>query len=535
VSASRARLWTRLGFGSGPGNTEEGRAFLQRRIAFYLGTLSALWLAVLASGYTSARIFMPQLIVGAEPTRAGLGHIFGTLAMIVAWLYARSGRRSLLTLSLLEVGVTLGQALICAFIMSSLDMGYRPDLSMILGGATALIARAATVPTRATRTAVVGVAASLPLLIAAALVHLDMPAAPRVAHPGVLITQDAMWLVFIVGLSTLISRVIWGLSRKVQEAERLGQYTLERKIGEGGMGVVYLARHALLRRPTAIKLLPPAKAGQQDLARFEREVQTTSALRHPNTVAIYDYGHTPDGVFYYAMEYLDGVDLERLIRLEGPQPEGRVVHILAQIAGALAEAHDAGLIHRDIKPSNILLCNQGHQADFAKVLDFGLVKEVDGAQASASMAQALTGTPLYMSPESIVTPASIDGRSDIYALGAVGYALLTGEPPFEGRTAVEVCGHHLHTQPLPPSRRRDRPMASDLEALILACLAKQPGQRPASADALAASLRRCAVPPWTEQDARAWWREHGARLRASAARGASGTSEQTVAVDLAGR
>ena len=276
MSASRARLWTRLGFGSGPGNTEEGRAFLQRRVAFYLGTLSAMWLAILASGYISARIFMPQLIEGAEPTRAGLGHMFGTLAMILAWLYARSGRRSLLTLSLLEVGVTLGQALICAFIMSSLDMGYQPDLSMILGGATALIARAATVPTRATRTAVVGVAASLPLLIAAALVHLEAPAAQQAIHPGMVITQDAMWLVFIVGLSTAD---LPGHLRPVAEGA-----------GGGAPGAIHpgaedrrraawasstCARHALLRRPTAIKLLPPgASAGQQDLARFEREVQT---------------------------------------------------------------------------------------------------------------------------------------------------------------------------------------------------------------------------------------------------------------------
>jgi len=218
---------------------------------------------------------------------------------------------------------------------------------------------------------------------------------------------------------------------------RLGQYTLERKIGAGGMGIVYRASHAMLRRPTAIKLLPPDRAGEASIARFEREVQMTAQLSHPNTVAIYDYGRTPEGVFYYAMEYLDGINLEDLVRTYGAQPAGRVLAILDQVCGALAEAHERGLVHRDIKPANIILTERGGEPDVAKVVDFGLVKPIvtDDPRLTMSMPGVMTGTPLYLSPESLTSPESGDPRSDLYALGAVGCAVAANRI----RTGTTAC------------------------------------------------------------------------------------------------
>jgi serine/threonine protein kinase len=274
------------------------------------------------------------------------------------------------------------------------------------------------------------------------------------------------------------------------------------------MGVVYHAEHEMLRRPTAIKLLAPQSAGEQSLRRFEREAQLTARLTNPHTVSVSDYGRTPEGAFYYVMEYLDGVDLERLVREAGPLPPGRVVHILRQVCEALAEAHRAGLIHRDIKPANILLSELGGISDFAKVLDFGLVKEVDESKdARLTRENVFAGTPDYLAPETIQDGSSPDPRSDLYALGAVAYYLLTGAPVFDGRP-IEVIQSHLHAFPVPPSARLGRPLPAKLESLVLACLEKDPNLRPESAQALMDQLATCDdVEPWGADEARRWWRE----------------------------
>jgi serine/threonine-protein kinase len=300
--------------------------------------------------------------------------------------------------------------------------------------------------------------------------------------------------------------VIYGLHRDVRRARQLGQYTLEEKIGEGGMGEVYRARHAMLRRPTAIKLLAN-QVSERDLRRFEKEVQLTAQLSHPNTISIFDYGRTPDGTFYYAMELLDGVTLQQLVERDGPQSPARVIHILGQVAAALREAHGAGLTHRDIKPDNIFLCRQGGLPDVVKVLDFGLVKQVaNDAAVSQSNVNLMVGTPLYMSPESIAAPDTVDARSDLYALGAVAYFLLTGSPVFSGDSVVEVCGHHLHSRPERPSQRAGRAIPEDLERIVLACLEKSARERPQSARELADRLSECAdAGAWTEADAERWW------------------------------
>jgi len=337
----------------------------------------------------------------------------------------------------------------------------------------------------------------------------------------------AAWLVLLsgVGMSGLLGfglsavKTIRRLRGQVREAQQFGQYTLLERLGEGGMGVVYKARHALLRRPTAIKLLAGQDHDPARVARFEREVQLTSELTHPNTIAIYDYGRTPAGVFYYAMEHIDGVTLEQLVQSAGPLPAARVSHFIQQAASALHEAHGLGLIHRDIKPANLMLCRRGGIPDFVKVMDFGLVKDL--AAGASGGAPAITrsteinllGTPSYLAPEAIAKPSEVDARVDLYALGAVAYYLLVGQPVFTGESIVEVCGHHLHTPPVPPSERTHHPVPPALERLILRCLEKDPTDRFPSMEALLHALRELTgVGHWSTEDASAWWRERGDAL-----------------------
>jgi tRNA A-37 threonylcarbamoyl transferase component Bud32 len=354
----------------------------------------------------------------------------------------------------------------------------------------------------------------------------------------VMISVIVLWLIFyFLDQLTRANEAIVDLRNEVKEARRLGQYTLVEKIGEGGMGAVYRAKHAMLRRPTAIKLIRPDKADEATILRFEREVQITSTLTHPNTVTIYDYGRTDDGTFYYVMEYLDGVDLSLAVRFGGPMPLGRTVRVLCQVAQALAEAHKKGLIHRDVKPANVIL-TQGHVSDLVKVVDFGLVKELarPGSDGSPSQTQQgqITGTPQYMSPEAITHPETVDGRSDVYSLGCVGYFLLTASPVFASETTIEVYGHHLHTPPAPLADRARREIPRALEQLIFRCLAKNPSQRPTT-DELVASLRALAVEPWArweESDAATWWLERASQLAENRARQAQSMDETIVAPQM---
>jgi len=321
----------------------------------------------------------------------------------------------------------------------------------------------------------------------------------------------------------LIARQQRALQRAVLQAKQLGQYALEEKLGAGGMGTVYKARHAMLRRPTAVKLLDLDKMSHAAMARFEREVQLTSALTHPNTVAIYDYGRTPEGIFYYAMEYLEGLNLDDLVKRFGPLPEARLVHILRQICGSLAEAHAAGLVHRDVKPANIFLTCRGGQFDFVKVLDFGLVKSFEGPeQGNISAADAVTGTPLYLSPEAINKPTTVDARADIYAIGAVGYFLLTGTPVFPGESVMEILMKHVRETPEQPSVRRGQAVSPALEELLLRCMAKSPADRPRDAAELLRELEALSLAAtWTRQEAADWWATH---LRSTAKNNAQFTA-----------
>jgi len=370
------------------------------------------------------------------------------------------------------------------------------------------------------------------LVVALALTVVSLPASVAAAWqfgPLLVIPDGALSVVYYLNAITSLLGVIattlyfmvaqgrarheiLGLRKQVSDALQLGQYTVVSKLGEGGMGTVYRARHAMLRRPTAIKLLRPGAAGTESLERFEREVQRTAELTHPNTVTVFDYGHTADGIFYYVMELLDGANLGDIVALTGPLPPARVAHVLRQVLGALVEAHGVGLIHRDIKPANIMLCTQGGLADFAKVLDFGLVKEIGGSAAEQlTRPDIVAGTPQYLPPEAVTSPGSQDERSDLYALGAVAYFMLTGTHLFSGATVMEVCLHHVQTPPEPASERLGRALPPDLESLVMACLNKAPEQRPRTARELLRMLTACdGLDRW---DGTEWWEEYGDLLR----------------------
>jgi serine/threonine-protein kinase len=298
------------------------------------------------------------------------------------------------------------------------------------------------------------------------------------------------------------------LERRVQDAERLGQYRLTRHLGSGGMGEVYLAEHVLLKQPFAVKLLSPDRVTDPKvLQRFEREVQAMARLEHWNTVEIYDYGHGADGSFYYVMEYLPGLTLEQLVTQFGPLPPARAVHFLRQVCRALQEAHDMGLMHRDIKPGNIIVCERAGIYDVAKLLDFGLVKHVGIADPQLTMEGTVAGTPAYMSPEQAAGNVHSDARTDIYSLGAVAYFLLTGRPPFTNRSATQVMAAHMYEAPAPIIAYRPE-VGPVLDDIVRRCLAKNPADRFPDARALQLALEQYGGATWLQQDARNWWQQY---------------------------
>ncbi len=337
------------------------------------------------------------------------------------------------------------------------------------------------------------------------------------------VLSSGQWLAIVLGIGVAGGVFLGlGLPRSLANARntsapQFGQYTLERRIGQGGMGSVYRANHALLKRPTAIKLMHPSQSeGDRSLERFEREVQITSLLTHPNTIALYDYGHTPAGQFYYAMEYLQGVTLQDLVEVCGPLPPDRVIFILQQLCGSLQEAHSFLLIHRDIKPANIMLCERGGLYDFVKVLDFGLVKASAGARETDT--HRLTGTAYYIAPEGFSGSARLGSTSDLYSLGAVAYFLLTGGPPFEGSTVFEVGAKHLSEDP----RRLSTygiVVSDALESTVRKCLEKKPGDRHQSADEVRSALGQCPEGgSWNSERAQRWWDKEGEAVFAASSR-----------------
>jgi serine/threonine-protein kinase len=480
--------------------------------------------------------------VGAVTSPGDRVLALSTAFPVVLWLTCRRGKLSFRALRLVEAVSLLGYALCIAvmgryhhasllapgstLMQSSLDPGpvmaaaeNHMSTAVALGLSYAVVLRAALVPSRPRYTfgltAMLGIPVALSWLPAASRFgapHLTLMSRQYVDSSAV--TNVAVWWLMSTVVCTVISAIIFGLQREVAEAKSLGQYTLVQKLGEGGMGTVYRARHAMMQRPTAIKVLGRDRATDSQIERFEREVQLTSRLTHPNTITIFDYGRTDLGEFYYVMELLDGATLDEIVAVGNGQTPERVVHVMSQVTAALVEAHDSGLIHRDIKPSNVFLSSLGGKPDVAKLVDFGLVKELSHKDRNELTGDAtITGTPLYMPPEAITSPKSVDARSDLYSLGALGYFLLTGEHVFDGATAVEVCGHHLHSTPEPPADRLGRHVPEDLEGLLLDLLAKEPDERPQSAEQLLDRLTGCdSYGNWTDERALEWWEEHEAAI-----------------------
>ena len=520
---------------SAPRNTEEGRGLLQSRLSQFgrIGmALAATFLAI------SVAIALVLDLPGSRATIVSQACSFAI--SLAVWLSTRRGVKSVPTLLALDVIATLVSCAVYVAMGWALPLYARPEIIQMICVSDMLAVRAFLVPSTPLRTALLAIVPCVAIACSTILQYAGRKLAPDAPSPSSLaVIVSALGFATVV-ITTLTSRTIFSLRERVRAALQLGQYTLIEKLGQGGMGVVYKASHAMLKRPTAIKVLPPERAGQHNLARFEREVQLTSMLTHPNTVAIYDYGRTPDGCFYSAMEYLDGVDLESLIAIGGPQDPARVVHILTQVCGALEEAHSIGLVHRDVKPANILICVRGGVADLVKIVDFGLVKSLnsEGVDTTQTAVNQIVGTPLYMPPEAMTSPDSLGPRGDLYALGAVAYFLLAGRPPFMGHTIVEICAHHLHSAPAPLSDLSPFAIPADLEKVVLACLAKQAADRPASAAALAAMLAACNVgPAWNNERARAWWKEHEIAVQQRRAKSVTTlvpevSGRSTVAVEL---
>jgi eukaryotic-like serine/threonine-protein kinase len=528
-------------------HSEEARALLQARLALFWKFLC--WFMLLGTGLALAGAFKrlgPDLAIDVVLAAAS-----GAL-----WWICQRGPHSARSLRWIELAGLLGYFTIASFLSRYVLVGFARERGLLtaegalmadayvstlglIGAALWSGVRAALIPSSPRRTALYTAMIGVPIVLTPTLLT---PAADGGLAVRGLDSSALPWLpaelvmvwAFVVIASAVTSHVIYGLRAEVRQARRMGQYVLEEKIGEGGMGEVYRARHGMMRRPSALKLLRAELAGERAVARFEREVQLTARLSHPSTITIYDYGRTDDGVFYYAMELLDGATLQRIVEVGGPQAEGRVVRILTMACGALAEAHATGVIHRDIKPANIMLCTQGGEPDVAKLLDFGLVKDLAvGGDARVSVANTLTGTPHYMAPEAIASPDAVDARTDLYGLGAVAYFLLAGGEVFRGRSVLEVCSQHLHQEP-DPFAARGVTVSAALEAVVLDCLEKDPDRRPQTAVALRERLAACPVEPWTDADARRWWRDHPAAL-ASGDAAASAALQRTIAVDGATR
>ena len=463
----------------------------------------------LVTAASSAALAVVPRLLASHPPRLPLSMLPGVVLSLLAYTAVASGRISVRRL--LALGhvyqVVLGFFMAVDFHSAAIApsigaRGWTPVAVWMI-----LFPLMIPAPTRRTVVATLATAAMDPL-------GLWVSGAARGSWPQLAATFLPTLLA--AAIAPIAARIVYGLTVEVGRARKLGSYRLLERLGEGGMGEVWRARHHLLARSAAVKLIRPSVLGDpsralETLKRFEREARATAALRSPHTIAVYDFGRAADGIFYYVMELLEGFSLQALVDRFGAVPPERAVRLLRQACHSLAEAHAAGLVHRDVKPANLFVCRHGLDLDFVKVLDFGLVKL---QHASAAGTDALTGdggftgTPGYMAPE-VAVGAEIDERADIYALGCVAYWLLTGCRVFESASAMQVVVDHVRTPPVPPSQRAGQAIPPGLEQIVLRCLEKDPARRPASAAELSRELDALGLETlWTEARARAWWDEH---------------------------
>jgi hypothetical protein len=432
-------------------------------------------------------------------------NVLGSLGLF--WFARRNTRRSQFILDL-----ALVYEILTALSVGILDYAEQSPTEGVSWIAVIILLFAPIVPSTPGKTLTAALAAAS-MGPAGAMVWRALGAEP-VGFEQILVLSIPNYL--CAGMAPVVSHLITRLGREVRQAREMGSYLLGELIASGGMGEVWTATHRLLVRPAAIKLIKADDLGARSPAqtevmvqRFRREAQAAAALHSPHTIQLYDFGVSRDGTFYYVMELLNGLDLQSLVAQYGPLSPARTIHILRQVCEALGEAHDGGLVHRDIKPANIQICRRGRDCDYVKVLDFGLVKRLtstDGRESGLTSPDMVAGTPAYLSPET-ANGDPVDGRSDLYSLGCVAYWMLTGRQVFEAEGVIQMIARHLQATPEPPSRFSEEPIPAQLDAIVLACLAKRPADRPASAWELADRLAECELAtPWTREDARRWWR-----------------------------
>ncbi len=495
------------------GFEEELRGLLATRCrwVYLLGFLIA---AAVHFFYTGVVPFHPSVTSAFSPYIVTIYDLYAfSLGLTVLVLFARHWTtRQLLVIDYLAISFNV---LLSLFIAVVFDVNEVPAFGIGL----LLFLHAAVIPVPVPSQAGLAATGALGFPLAMGLAYGFIPevqafwlSQPESEGFRTFLLEGTFQLAILAAVSVLITRALYGMRRSLHAAKRLGNYLVEKEIGRGGMGQVFAAQHALLCRPTAVKVLEASPRDREiSLARFEREVRLSATLSHPNTITIYDFGRTSDDTFYYAMEYLKGLDLQELVERHGPVPPERAVFILTQICGSLTEAHGLNIVHRDIKPSNIYLTNCGGLYDFVKVLDFGLAKEIDTGTADLQVTKtgSIFGTPYYLSPETVEGAEGVDSRTDLYSLGAVGYWLLTGQPPFTAESPVKVIFDHVKTMPKRPSAASELDIGPELDAVILKCLEKSPSARYQTATELRIALESIRFSePWTQDRAREWWELH---------------------------
>jgi tRNA A-37 threonylcarbamoyl transferase component Bud32 len=493
-----------------------------RRSASRLRLLALLYAsAFFIAGFVPSFFFVDsQAHIAASPLHWAPGAVAVVAALAVAGLI-QSGRMPMPAIAIagLLFEVIGSYGIVAAELANPIRVNT-PGFTGFSWVAVWTLLFAIVVPTRPRHAAVAALASvsSVPIGMVVLTVA-GVPTAASTVGPVEFFFTHVFAYVLVVVMAYVSARAVYGLGTEVSRARELGSYRLVEPLGHGGMGEVWRAEHRLLARPSAVKLIRPSFIDSHSaddttaaIRRFEREAQVTSQLRSPHTVHLFDFGAADDGSFYYAMEFLEGIDVETLVRRFGPVPAERAIFILRQICHSLSEAHSCGLVHRDIKPANIFLCRYGEDDDFVKVLDFGIVKSVTGVAVTTlhvTLDRLVQGTPGYLAPEQALG-RSIDARADIYGVGCVAYWLLTGATVFTADTPIALIMQHIQTAPAPPSRRSEMPIPAALDALVLSCLAKNPADRPQSAKELSRRLADLRTDtPWTEERARAWWLDHG--------------------------